>query len=50
MILIMEERVSVLARIELLSGENVRQVPFISGYRPLFSFEGENPGFPVELI
>jgi len=40
-ILNMEDLIKVLARIELLAGKDVRQVPFISGYRPAFYFEGE---------
>jgi translation elongation factor EF-Tu-like GTPase len=37
----MFDLIKVVANIELFSGENVRKIPIISGYRPLFNFENE---------
>jgi translation elongation factor EF-Tu-like GTPase len=37
----MYDLIKVLAKIELLSGENVRKNPIANGYRPLFNFKDE---------
>ena len=36
----MYELIKVLANIELFAGENMRQTPFFSEYRPVFDFVG----------
>lgn len=36
----MYEKLKILADIQLFEGENMRQVPFVTGYRPLFNFIG----------
>lgn len=36
----MPELVKVIADIELFAGENMRQIPFVSKYRPAFDFTG----------
>ena len=36
----MYELIKILAKIKLFSGENMRQTPFISEYRPAFDFKG----------
>ncbi|OQP38897.1 hypothetical protein A4H97_19530 [Niastella yeongjuensis] len=33
--------IKILAKIELLSGENTRNKPIVNGYRPLFNFKDE---------
>lgn len=38
--IIMYDLIKVLAEIELFAGENMRQLPFYSKYRPLFDFIG----------
>jgi translation elongation factor EF-Tu-like GTPase len=36
----MSELIKVLAKLKLFSGENMRQTPFFSKYRPVFNFDG----------
>ena len=36
----MQDLIEITARIELFKGEDVRQTPVVSGYRPLFDFPG----------
>lgn len=43
--------IKVLAKLKLLSGNNKRKTPFISGYRPLFEFiEGRLTSGSITLI
>jgi translation elongation factor EF-Tu-like GTPase len=36
----MKDQIKLLAEIHLFAGENMRQTPFFSNYRPLFNFHG----------
>jgi translation elongation factor EF-Tu-like GTPase len=36
----MTELIKVLAKLELYSGDKMREVPFYNGYRPIFEFKG----------
>ena len=36
----MYEKIKIFAHLELFEGENMRKTPFLSGYRPVFEFEG----------